>query len=124
MAFTNDNEYRDFTESFSLTIQGETISWVPGEMDLVVDPTNEKARAIKYSLEEFVNAWCDHGYEVAVTPVGPFLVNDITDPYTFVWAANALYGDTEIGVEGEAPTMEELGLDGKDYNKNTAPRIY
>jgi hypothetical protein len=124
MAFTNDNEYRDFTEPFDLIISGEKISWVPGQMTLIVDPTSEKAIAIKDSLADFANKWCNYEYEIAVTPVGPFLVNEITDPYTFVWAANALYGDMKIAVEGEAPTMEELGLDGKDYNKNTSPRIY
>ncbi len=124
MAFTNDDAYRDFAEPFDLIISGERISWVPGQMTLVVDPTSEKARAIKASLADFANKWCNYEYEIAVTPVGPFLVNEITDPYTFVWAANSLYGDTGIEVEGEAPTMEEMGLGGKDYDKNKSPRIY
>jgi hypothetical protein len=124
MAFTNDDAYRDFTKSFNLTILGEKISWVPGQLDLIFDPTSDKAAAIADSLEDFANKWCNYEYEIAVTPVGPFLVNDITDPYTFVWAANALYGDTGIEVVGEAPTMEEMGLGGKDYDKNKSPRIY
>lgn len=124
MAFNEDDEYRNFTEPFDLIILGETLSWVPGSITLVYDPTSEKAGAISRSIDDFIARWANYGYELAVTPVGPFLIADITDPYTFVWAANSLYGDTGIEVEGVAPTMKEMGLSGEEYDPNTNPRIY
>lgn len=124
MAFDNEDEYRNFTEPFDLIISDETISWVPGSLTLVVDPLSEKAQAISRSIEDFIAKSADYGYELAVTPVGPFLVASVTDPYTFVWAANSLYGDTEIKVEGLAPTMKEMGFDDEEYDPNSNPRIY
>jgi len=124
MAFSNEDANRKFTESFSLVILGEEISWVPGAIDLVVDPLNERAREIKYALEEFVNVFCGYGYEVAATPVGPYLVNEITNPYTFVWAAFSKYDPSKIEVRGKAPTMADLGLSGRPFDKKKNPRIY
>jgi hypothetical protein len=124
MAFTDEEANGKFTQPFSLEILGEKISWVPGQLTLVVDPTNEKARAICHSLEDFANNSCNYEYEIAVTPVGPFLVNEISNPYTFVWAAYSKYDYTKIVVEGKAPTLKDVGLDGRDYDKKTNPRIY
>lgn len=124
MAYSNEDEYRNFTEPFDLIILNEKISWVPGSSTLVFDPTSEKAKSINKSLHDFIVNWADYGWELAVTPVGPFLTATESDPYTFVWAANALYGDSEIQVEGVAPTMEEMGLGGESYDPNSAPRIY
>lgn len=115
--------YREFTQPFDLIITGEKISWVPGSLDLVYDPLSEKARAIEQSLDDYAYRWSD-GLYISVTPVGPQLTSRITDPYTFVWAANALYGDTGIEVQGDAPTLQEMGLGGGDYDKNKNPRIY
>ena len=124
MAFSNEDANRKFTESFSLIILGEEISWVPGQMTLIVDPTSEKAIAIKDSLADFADTWCNYEYEIAATPVGPYLVNEITNPYTFVWAAFSKYDPSKIEVRGKAPTMADLGLSGRPYDKKKNPRIY
>lgn len=107
--YTNDDGYREFTEPFSLYILDEKITWLP-RGELMTDLGNEKARNIALSIENWIYVAADHGEEIAVTPVGPFLVADLSDPYAVVWAASTLYDENEVRIEGEAPTMKEMGL--------------
>jgi hypothetical protein len=123
LGFTNEEANKKYTEPFDLVINGEKISWVPGALTLVVDPLNEKALEIEASLERFANEFCNYEYEIAATPVGPYLVNDITNPYTFVWAAFSKFPFSPIIVNGRAPTMADMGLGGT-FGKRGNKRIY
>jgi hypothetical protein len=113
--YTNKDPYREFTEPFSIYVLDEKITWLPmGE--LMTDLGNEKARSIALSIEDWIHLAADYGEEIAVTPTGPFLLADLSDPYAVVWAVSTLYDEGEFRIEGEAPTMKEMGLVEPDTN--------
>jgi hypothetical protein len=116
--------YRKFTESFDIYVDGEKISWIPGYESLVAVP-GTKALKIARSIEQYIDVMSNGSLEISVTPTGPFLGADVTDPHTVIWALYSLYGDSKIKIEGDAPTLEEMEIDDEIvYGEDNKPVVY
>jgi hypothetical protein len=102
-------ELPEYTEPVQIVIDGARIGWHP-MLDTLSPDTNEYAQGLADSIEEFIAALAVNGY-IRVSPEGPTLEASVRSLPTLIWAANSLYSELPIQVVGEAPTLEDLGLD-------------
>jgi hypothetical protein len=101
----------EYTEPVEIKVGNWVFGWHP-ESDVLYPGRNEDVVSLVESIEDLIHA-SSVGGQIAVTPEGPFLKGSVSDLAAVIWATNFLYG-SEYRIEvisGEAPTMEDLGLD-------------
>lgn len=111
--YTPEGPYRDFPNPFKLSILNEEITWIPSG-ELLYNFDSEKGQEIAEAIETFIYYSSNYTSRLSVTPVGPHLLADLSDPYAVIWSATSLYGKDGVKVEGDAPTLKDMGLDEED----------
>lgn len=115
---------KEYTEPIDITIDGNVVTWVPGE-SLLRATKGENAEQIVTTVSDFILNLSPLGKSIEVTPEGPFLPATAANIYTVVWAIDAIYGDdSEISYGSDAPTLADLGLDeDSDFDKYGKPLV-
>ena len=110
-------DWKEYNERVTFIVDEQEIFWTPGSDYLSAMP-GTMASQIAESVEDLITALDDQGY-IQVTPEGPSLPADVKNLYTVVWAFNELYKDEGVKVVGNAPTLEDMGLDeASNYDDN------
>jgi len=111
-------EFKEYTEPVKFVVDNNEIFWNPQYEGLSALP-GTLAREIAESVEELIVYLDDGSGYIVPTPEGPFLPSSVKNLYTVVWAFNELYGDEGVKVVGNAPTLEDMGLDeASNYDEN------
>lgn len=105
---TNEEFYGD--KVVEISIDGSKIGWHPMLDTLGPDYNDQDAVDFARSIEDYIRASDYNGYIMA-TPEGPSFEASVRDIGAVIWATYSLYGDLPIRVKGDAPTLEDLGLD-------------
>jgi hypothetical protein len=113
-----------YTEPVLINMDGHLIGWHPQSEYLITDSDDQIAEDYAQSIQELIAASNDFG-RILVTPEGPVLDADVQDLRTVIWAAYDLYGsDFKIKVEGNAPTLADMGLDeASNYDEDGNPIV-
>jgi hypothetical protein len=110
-------DWKEYNERVTFIVDEQEIFWTP-ESDYLSAMPGTMASQISESVEDLITALDDQGY-IQVTPEGPSLPADVKNLYTVVWAFNELYKDQGVKVVGNAPTLEDMGLDeASNYDDN------
>lgn len=118
------NEYfKKYTEPVTIVVNGEDyLEWNPGRSELSSAPG--PARDISMFIERYIEAKSAGDLEIMVTPEGPSLPASVKSIYTVVWAFLSTYGPEEVQFIGDAPTLQDMGLDeGSNFDANGKPII-
>ena len=110
-------DWKEYDQPVKFIVGTNQIGWYPDEDTLSAVP-GSMAKEIANSVEELIMYLDDRGY-IQVTPEGPSLPATVKNLYTVVWAFNELYKDEGVEVEGDAPTLADMGIDeASNYDEN------
>lgn len=114
----------EYTEHVDISIDGSLIGWGPVGSGLYPDDNDQDAIDFADSIRDYIYASAING-QILATPEGPFFKASTLDLGAVIWAVNALYGDElDIEVTGNAPTLEDLGLDdASNFDEDGTPIV-
>jgi len=105
---SNKNQY---TEPVKISVGEQKYEWTPAD-GLLAYKDDFAANANQQFIKLFMlDLFAQYGEKFPATPQGPFLPTTTDDLKTTIYILNTFFADEEITVEGEAPTMNSLGIE-------------
>ena len=106
---------KKYTKPVSITVDEQSYDWTPRD-GLLADKDDFTANANQQVMDLFMMDLVDaYGEKFPAAPEGPFLPTTTQDLYTTVYLLNTLFADSEIDIDGDAPTMRDMGLAGPRF---------
>lgn len=102
-----------------------SLTWTPGKGLVSTDDAFSSSVAL-FAVQRTADAQLvESGDDFKVTPEGPTLPTDrqFKDIYAAVYFIYKTFPGGQILVEGEAPTLEDMGLSGKNVDEDGNPII-
>jgi hypothetical protein len=104
---SNWEERPRFYEPVDIIIDGNNVTWVPGQ-EFLTPKTGEGAQSLADSIHRSIHGLSDSSGQIYTVPLGQYLPATVANLSTVFWVINMLYEAHEVKYLGEVPTIEDI----------------